>query len=164
MYLIMLSHLIISTLSTLSLFPIPNTLRYISILLSTCPSAILSITSSHHAWIRDTGAGPRQTGSQQRLWNCRYAPPYPGIPVIELGFAIQAAGIRYYGFRNEQAAAYSAGYSGFLTGMPGACLCVSGPGHTNAISGLLNAWSNTWPMILISGSNDLSQTSKQAFQ
>lgn len=48
--------------------------------------------------------------------------------------------------------------------MPGACLCVSGPGHTNAISGVLNAWSNTWPMILISGSNDLSQTSKQAFQ
>ena len=44
------------------------------------------------------------------------------------------------------------------------CLCVSGPGHTNAISGILNAWVNAWPMILISGSNDLSQTSKQAFQ
>jgi 2-hydroxyacyl-CoA lyase 1 len=48
--------------------------------------------------------------------------------------------------------------------VPGICLTVSGPGQTNAISGVANAWSNNWPMILISGSNDLSQTSKQAFQ
>lgn len=41
---------------------------------------------------------------------------------------------------------------------------MSGPGHTNAISGVLNAWTNAWPMILISGSNDLNQTSRQAFQ
>lgn len=87
-----------------------------------------------------------------------------GIPVIELGFAIQGAGINYYGFRNEQQASYTAGYTGYLTGIPGVCLCVSGPGHTNAISGVLNAWVNCWPMILISGSNDLNQTSKQAFQ
>jgi thiamine pyrophosphate-dependent acetolactate synthase large subunit-like protein len=41
---------------------------------------------------------------------------------------------------------------------------VSGPGHTNAISGVMNAWSNNWPMLLISGSNDLDQTERQAFQ
>lgn len=87
-----------------------------------------------------------------------------GIPVIELGYSIQGAGINYYGFRNEQQAAYSAGYTGFLTGFPAACLCVPGPGHTNAISGVLNACVNSWPMILISGSSDLNQTSKQAFQ
>lgn len=89
---------------------------------------------------------------------------YLGIPVIELGYSIQAAGINYYGFRNEQQASYSAGYTGYLTGIPGVCLCVSGPGHTNAISGVANAWANCWPMILISGSNDLNQSSKQAFQ
>jgi 2-hydroxyacyl-CoA lyase 1 len=87
-----------------------------------------------------------------------------GVPVIELGFAIQGVGINYYGFRNEQQASYTAGYTGYLTGIPGVCLCVSGPGHTNAISGVANAWANCWPMLLISGSNDLSQTSKQAFQ
>lgn len=80
--------------------------------------------------------------------------------MIELGFAIQQAGINYYGFRNEQQASYTAGYCGYLTGIPGVCLCVSGPGHTNAISGVLNAWTNSWPMILISGSSDLSQTSR----
>jgi 2-hydroxyacyl-CoA lyase 1 len=84
--------------------------------------------------------------------------------VIELGFAIQAEGIKYYGFRNEQQASYSAGIIGYLTKRPGICLAVSGPGHTNTISGLANAWSNGWPMILISGASDLNQTSKQAFQ
>ncbi len=83
---------------------------------------------------------------------------YLGIPVIELGFAIQGAGINYYGYRNEQQASYSAGFTGYLTGKPGICLCVSGPGHINAISGVMNAWSNNWPMILLSGSNDLDQT------
>lgn len=42
-----------------------------------------------------------------------------GIPVIELGFAIQGAGINYYGFRNEQAAAYAAGAIGYMTNTPG---------------------------------------------
>jgi 2-hydroxyacyl-CoA lyase 1 len=41
---------------------------------------------------------------------------------------------------------------------------VSGPGHTNAISGLLNAWANSWPMILISGSSNLNQSSREDFQ
>lgn len=77
---------------------------------------------------------------------------------------MQTAGIRYYGFRNEQQAAYAAGYCGFLTQKPGVCLAVSGPGFTNAISGVCNAWANNWPMILICGSNDLNQTSRQAFQ
>lgn len=77
---------------------------------------------------------------------------------------MQSSGLHYYGFRNEQQASYSAGYTGYLTGMPGVCLCVSGPGHTNAISGVANAWANNWPMLLISGSSDLSQTARQAFQ
>lgn len=117
-----------------------------------------------YAWILDFGPGSSQTGGPTHLRHRWYQPFYLGIPVIELGFAIQGAGINYYGFRNEQQAAYSAGYTGYLTGIPGVCLCVSGPGHTNAISGVLNAWVNTWPMILISGSNDLNQTSRQAFQ
>jgi 2-hydroxyacyl-CoA lyase 1 len=41
---------------------------------------------------------------------------------------------------------------------------VNKAGHTNAISGLANAWSNSWPMLLISGASDLNQTSRQAFQ
>ncbi|EDK31753.2 2-hydroxyphytanoyl-CoA lyase (macronuclear) [Tetrahymena thermophila SB210] len=87
-----------------------------------------------------------------------------GVPIIELGFAIQAEGINYYGYRNEQGASYSAGAVGYLTGKPGICLCVSGPGMINAVTGLANAWANGWPMILIVGSSDLAQNAKGAFQ
>ena len=38
----------------------------------------------------------------------------------------QAAGIRYIGFRNEQAAGYAAAAAGYLTGVPAVLLTVSG--------------------------------------
>jgi len=87
-----------------------------------------------------------------------------GIPVFGIAAAAQREGIRYLGFRNEQAASYAAGITGYLTGRPGACLTVSGPGMINAISGLANAWSNCWPMILIGGANDSFQNGQGAFQ
>jgi len=43
-------------------------------------------------------------------------------------------------------------------------LSVSGPGMTNCVSGLANALTNCWPMILIGGSSDLSQKEMGAFQ
>ena len=65
---------------------------------------------------------------------------------------VQAAGIRFIGFRNEQAAGYAAAACGFLTGVPGVLLTVSGPGAVHGIAGLSHAQINTWPMIMISGS------------
>ena len=65
---------------------------------------------------------------------------------------LQAAGIRFIGFRNEQAAGYAAAAAGFLTGVPGVLLTVSGPGAVHGIAGLSHAQVNTWPMLMISGS------------
>ena len=65
---------------------------------------------------------------------------------------LQAVGIRYIGFRNEQAAGYAAAASGFLTGVPAVLLTVSGPGAVHGIAGLSHAQANTWPLILLSGS------------
>ena len=65
---------------------------------------------------------------------------------------MQAVGIRYIGFRNEQAAGYAAAASGFLTGVPAVLLTVSGPGAVHGIAGLSHAQANTWPLILLSGS------------
>ncbi len=87
-----------------------------------------------------------------------------GVPVVPIAFAAQREGIKYIGMRHEQSAAYAAQAVGYLTGRPGACLVVSGPGMTNAISGLANAWSNRWPMILLGGSSDMSQHGMGAFQ
>ena len=87
-----------------------------------------------------------------------------GVPVFGIGAAAIREGIRYLGFRNEQAASYAAGVVGYLTGRPGCCLAVSGPGMIHGIAGLANAWANRWPMILIGGASDSYQDGQGGFQ
>lgn len=59
-----------------------------------------------------------------------------GIPVIEVAEACIAAGIRFVSFRNEQAASYAASAYGYITGRPGVCLVVGGPGVLHAMAGV----------------------------
>src|SRR5262245_24100292 len=87
-----------------------------------------------------------------------------GFPVVPVAIAAQRAGVPYFGFRNEQSASYAAGAYGYLTGRPGVCLAVSGPGMIHAIAGLANAQANCWPMLLIGGANDSFQNGMGAFQ
>lgn len=87
-----------------------------------------------------------------------------GIPVFEIAFAAQRLGIRYIGMRNEQAACYAASAVGYLTGRPGVCLVVSGPGLVHALGGMANANMNCWPLIVIGGSSERSQETIGAFQ
>ncbi|XP_053610384.1 2-hydroxyacyl-CoA lyase 1 isoform X1 [Plodia interpunctella] len=75
-----------------------------------------------------------------------------GIPVIETSMAFQAAGLKYIGMRNEQAACYAAQAIGYLTGKPGVCLVVSGPGLLHCMGGMANAQVNCWPLLVIAGS------------
>uniref|UniRef100_A0AAQ6AGC2 2-hydroxyacyl-CoA lyase 1 n=1 Tax=Amphiprion ocellaris TaxID=80972 RepID=A0AAQ6AGC2_AMPOC len=87
-----------------------------------------------------------------------------GVPVIEVAMAAQAAGIKYVGMRNEQAACYAASAIGYLTGRPGSCLVVSGPGLIHALGGMANANINCWPVVVIGGSSDRNQETTGAFQ
>ncbi|VDO75038.1 unnamed protein product [Heligmosomoides polygyrus] len=87
-----------------------------------------------------------------------------GFPIIEVGMAAQAFGIKYVGCRNEQAACYAAQAMGYLTRKPAVCLVVSGPGLLHAIGGLANATVNCWPVICIGGSSDVDQENRGAFQ
>ena len=87
-----------------------------------------------------------------------------GVPVIPIAIYAQREGIKFYGFRNEQSASYAAAAVGYLTGRPGVCLGVSGPGMIHGVAGMANAWSNCWPMILIGGANDSYQNGQGAFQ
>ncbi|PVU97221.1 hypothetical protein BB560_005753, partial [Smittium megazygosporum] len=79
-----------------------------------------------------------------------------GIPVVEIGEALIASGIKFIAFRNEQAASYAASAWGYITGTPGVCLVVSGPGIVNALSGIVNAKANRWPLVVIGGSCETS--------
>src|SRR6201994_4977679 len=87
-----------------------------------------------------------------------------GFPVTAIAVAAQKEGIAYLGMRNEQSAAYAAGSYGYLTGRPGACLVVTGPGVIHGLAGLANAQSNCWPMILIGGASETYRNGMGAFQ
>ncbi len=87
-----------------------------------------------------------------------------GFPVGPIATAAQKAGIQYYGMRNEQSASYAAQAVGYLTGRPGACLVVSGPGVVHGLAGLANAQQNCWPMILIGGASPTYQNGMGGFQ
>lgn len=87
-----------------------------------------------------------------------------GFPVGPIAEAVQKAGITYLGMRNEQSASYAAQAVGYLTGRPGTCLVVSGPGVVHGPAGLANAQQNCWPMILIGGASPVYQNGMGAFQ
>jgi len=57
-----------------------------------------------------------------------------GFPVTPIAAAAQKEGVAYIGMRNEQAASYAAQAYGYLTGRPGACIVVTGPGVVAARS------------------------------
>jgi 2-hydroxyacyl-CoA lyase 1 len=59
-----------------------------------------------------------------------------GVPVSDIAEQAIDIGIRFIGFRNEQAASYAATAYGYLTGRPGVCLVVGGPGVLHAIAGV----------------------------
>ncbi|KAI8981704.1 thiamine pyrophosphate enzyme, N-terminal TPP binding domain-containing protein [Mycotypha africana] len=87
-----------------------------------------------------------------------------GIPVVEVAEACVSSGIQFIGFRNEQSAAYAASAYGYLSGRPGVCLTVGGPGVIHALAGVFNSKLNCWPLILLSGSSETDQVDKGAFQ
>jgi 2-hydroxyacyl-CoA lyase 1 len=87
-----------------------------------------------------------------------------GFPVGPIAAAAQKEGINYIGMRNEQSAAYAAQAYGYMTGRPGVCLVVTGPGVVHGLAGLANAQQNCWPMILIGGASETYRGGMGAFQ
>jgi 2-hydroxyacyl-CoA lyase 1 len=87
-----------------------------------------------------------------------------GFPVGPIAAAAQEEGINYVGMRNEQAASYAAQAYGYMTGRPGACIVVTGPGVVHGLAGLANAQQNCWPMILIGGASETYRGGMGAFQ
>lgn len=59
-----------------------------------------------------------------------------GLPVTDIAEQAIDLGIRFIGFRNEQAASYAASAYGYLTGTPGICLLVGGPGVIHGMAGV----------------------------
>ena len=59
--------------------------------------------------------------------------------------------LNYYSTHHEQTCACAAESWARITNKPGACLVTTGPGATNALTGVAGAWMDSIPMIVISG-------------
>ena len=90
---------------------------------------------------------------------------YPGGAVLHIYDAIYVQDdVKHVLVRHEQAAAHAAdGYSR-ASGKPGAVLVTSGPGVTNAVTGIATAYMDSIPMVIISGQVPTPLIGNDAFQ
>lgn len=77
-----------------------------------------------------------------------------GIPVTDFARLAQLRGMKFFGFRREDAAIDAAAAAGYLTQKPGVALTVSAPGFLNGLTALAQATKNCFPLIMISGSSE----------
>jgi acetolactate synthase-1/2/3 large subunit len=76
---------------------------------------------------------------------------YPGDPNIEFMEAARRAGLQFVLGRREGTAGLMAQAYGFLTGRPGVCMTTLGPGSSNLVNAVANAYLDRVPMLAISG-------------
>ena len=90
---------------------------------------------------------------------------YPGGAVIEIYDAIfQLNKFKHILARHEQAAVHAADAYSRVSGKVGVALVTSGPGVTNALTGIATAYSDSIPMVVISGQVGNSLIGTDAFQ
>ena len=87
-----------------------------------------------------------------------------GGPMLAAESACIAEGIRMVDARHEQAAAMMAHAYSRVLNRPGVCMAASGPGVTNLVTGVANAFVDSAPVVAIGGSSPVSQLGKGAFQ
>ena len=87
-----------------------------------------------------------------------------GGPMIETEAAIIQLGARAVDTRHEQAASLMAHAYSRVTRKPGVCMGASGPGATNLVTGVANAFVDAAPMIAVGGSSPRVLYETEAFQ
>jgi acetolactate synthase-1/2/3 large subunit len=94
----------------------------------------------------------------------RYVFGYPGGAIMPVYDALPGSSLKHILVRHEQAAALAADAWGRVTGEPGVCLATSGPGATNLVTGIANAFLDSVPMVAITGQVATHLIGTDAFQ
>ncbi|MES9876044.1 MAG: acetolactate synthase 2 catalytic subunit [Candidatus Sedimenticola sp. PURPLELP] len=89
---------------------------------------------------------------------------YPGGCIMPLYDAMIGSGIQHILCRHEQGAAFAANGFARSTGRTGVCLATSGPGATNLITGIADAYMDSIPMVVITGQVPTGLIGTDAFQ
>jgi len=89
---------------------------------------------------------------------------YPGGAILPVYDAFNNSTIKHILVRHEQGAAHMADGYARVTGKVGVCLATSGPGATNLVTGIANAYMDSVPMVVITGQVPTTQVGTDAFQ
>jgi glyoxylate carboligase len=87
-----------------------------------------------------------------------------GGPITPIVVAAHKLGVRCVDVRHEQAAAMAAHAYTRVTGKAGICITASGPGTTNAVTGIANAFVDCCPVITLGGASPAVQFGRGGFQ
>ena len=90
---------------------------------------------------------------------------YPGGAVLHIYDAIfRQKDVKHILVRHEQGAVHAADGFARATGKPGVALVTSGPGVTNAVTGIATAYMDSIPMVIITGQVSTHAIGEDAFQ
>lgn len=90
---------------------------------------------------------------------------YPGGAVLPIYDALyDEKDITHVLTRHEQAAVHAADGYARVTGKPGVVLVTSGPGATNAVTGIANAYLDSVPLVVITGQVSTQLIGRDSFQ
>jgi thiamine pyrophosphate-dependent acetolactate synthase large subunit-like protein len=85
----------------------------------------------------------------------------PGVHNIELFRGLHRFGIRTVAPRHEQGAGFMADGWSIATGKPGVCALISGPGLTNAITPIAQAYHDSRPMLVLASTTPTNALGKK---
>ena len=78
----------------------------------------------------------------------------PGVHTIELYRGLAREGIRAITPRHEQGAGFMADGYARVAGRPGVCVLITGPGVTNALTPLAQAWHDSVPVLVVASTTE----------
>src|SRR5947199_6094278 len=88
----------------------------------------------------------------------------PGEETLDLNESLASSSIEFIPVRHEQGGAYIADVYGRLTGRAGVCLGTLGPGATNLVTAVADAYLDRAPLVALTGQADLERMHKESHQ
>jgi acetolactate synthase-1/2/3 large subunit len=94
----------------------------------------------------------------------KYVFGIPGEETLDLNESLADSSVEFVPVRHEQGGAYMADAYGRLTGRAGVCLGTLGPGATNLVTAVADAFLDRAPLVALTGQSDLERMHKESHQ
>lgn len=91
---------------------------------------------------------------QLQAWGVDTVFGIPGVHTVELYRGLPNSGVRHITPRHEQGAGFMADGYARVSGKPGVCFIITGPGMTNILTAMGQAYADSIPMLVISSVNE----------